>query len=69
MLIVDMMRRKQEKVLAMRTVEQIRNEIEALKQLAAQYPHDVAAQASLAGQINALLWVARIVSSPNTSRP
>ena len=40
----------------MKTIEQIRHEIEALRRLAASVPHDRAQQASLAGQINALEW-------------
>jgi hypothetical protein len=37
--------------------EKIETEIEALTQLAAQYPDDDIAQASIAGQINALTWL------------
>lgn len=40
----------------MKTPTQIRSEIEALKRLAATCPDDAAAQASIAGQINALEW-------------
>ena len=38
-------------------IDQIQHEIEALHNLAAQYPDDALAQASIAGQINALEWV------------
>jgi hypothetical protein len=41
----------------MKTIEQIRREIKELKKLAAQYPDDAQAQASIAGQINVLEWV------------
>jgi hypothetical protein len=40
----------------MKTPQQITTEIEALKRLAAMYPDDATAQASIAGQINALEW-------------
>jgi hypothetical protein len=40
----------------MKTVEKIREEIEALKRLAADNPDDAAAQVSIEGQIDALLW-------------
>ena len=36
--------------------DKIQNEIEALKRLAATVPDDALAQASIAGQINALAW-------------
>ena len=39
-------------------VEQIKTEIEALKQLAASVPNDALAQASIAGQIAVLEWLA-----------
>ena len=42
----------------MKAVKQIRAEIEALKRLAASAPKDRTAQASIAGQINVLEWVA-----------
>ena len=38
------------------TREKLQNEIEALKLLAATVPDDALAQASIAGQINALEW-------------
>lgn len=41
----------------MKTQAEIRDEIEALKRLAAKAP-DAAARASIAGQINALQWAA-----------
>ena len=41
----------------MKTITAIRKEIKELKKLAREYPRDVAAQASIAGQINVLLWV------------
>lgn len=41
----------------MRTVRQIRKEIEALKRLAAANPDDKFAQASIEGQIDVLMWV------------
>lgn len=39
-----------------KTSDQVRAEIEALKRLAAANPDDTLAQASIAGQINALEW-------------
>lgn len=39
-----------------KTVEQISAEIKALKKLAAKHTDDAIAQASIAGQINALEW-------------
>lgn len=38
----------------------IEREIEALKQLASTAPEDQIAQASIAGQINALIWTLAI---------
>lgn len=43
----------------MKTQEQIAAEIEALKRLAESYPDDAIAQASIAGQVNALEWAAQ----------
>lgn len=37
--------------------DKIKNEIEALKRLAASVPDDALAQASIAGQINVLEWL------------
>ena len=41
----------------MKTITAIRKEIKALRKLAKEYPRDAAAQASIEGQINVLLWV------------
>lgn len=41
----------------MKTREQVTAEIEALHRLAATCPDDAIAQASIAGQINVLVWI------------
>jgi hypothetical protein len=41
----------------MKTVEQVREEVEALKRLAAADPDDTVTHADVAAQIRALAWV------------
>jgi hypothetical protein len=42
----------------MKSPNQVRDEVQALKHLATECPDDPLALASIAGQVNALLWVA-----------